>query len=102
MTRLTILSVAAALVAASAIMPAAADEWRRHDWDHDRDRHVEHEHPWHGPELERWRHGTWWHGRRHGQAGWWWIVGDVWYYYPAPIYPYPDPYVPPVVVAPAP
>ena len=21
--------------------------------------------------------------------GWWWIVGDVWFFYPAPIYPYP-------------
>jgi hypothetical protein len=30
--------------------------------------------------------------------GWWWIVGCVYYLYPAPVYPYPDPYVPPTVV----
>jgi len=22
--------------------------------------------------------------------GWWWVVGDLWYFYPEPIYPYPD------------
>ncbi|HUZ71675.1 MAG TPA: hypothetical protein VMU87_01710 [Stellaceae bacterium] len=37
-----------------------------------------------------------------GRLGWWWVVGPTWYFYPAPIYPYPypDPYVPPVVTAP--
>jgi hypothetical protein len=29
---------------------------------------------------------------------WWWVVGGLWYFYPQPIYPYPDPYMPPVVV----
>ena len=33
-----------------------------------------------------------------GRLGWWWVVGGVWYFYPQPAYPYPDPYVPPVVV----
>jgi hypothetical protein len=33
----------------------------------------------------RWRH-TWWHGR----YGWWWNVGPAWYFYAAPIYPYPE------------
>ena len=32
-------------------------------------------------------------------GGWWWVVGDGWYFYPAPVYPYPDPYVPPAVVS---
>lgn len=32
----------------------------------------------------RWRH-TWWHGR----YGWWWNVGPTWYFYDAPVYPYP-------------
>jgi hypothetical protein len=27
-----------------------------------------------------------WH---RGHRGWWWIVGDAWFFYPAPIYPYP-------------
>ena len=41
-------------------------------------------------------------GRHGGRGGWWWVVGDAWYYYPQPVYPYPDPYTPPVVVAPLP
>jgi hypothetical protein len=31
-----------------------------------------------------WRH-RWWHGR----YGWWWNVGGIWYFYNAPVYPYP-------------
>src|SRR5690349_8921183 len=95
MTRLAA-SLLAALVGVAAL-PAAAEPW------HDRDRdHWRHEHPWHGPEFERWHHGRWWHGAHHGRIGWWWVVGDVWYFYPAPVYPYPDPYIPPVIAAPAP
>jgi hypothetical protein len=26
------------------------------------------------------------------------VVGGLWYFYPEPVYPYPDPYIPPVVV----
>lgn len=48
-----------------------------------------------------WRGGYWHHGRHGGRLGWWWVVGGVWYFYPAPVYPYPDPYVPPVVVNPS-
>lgn len=36
-----------------------------------------------------WRGGRWvhgWHGARHG---WWWTVGNSWYLYPRPVYPYP-------------
>ncbi len=40
------------------------------------------EHRWWGG--GRWRH-TWWHGR----YGWWWNVGPSWYFYDAPVYPYP-------------
>lgn len=32
------------------------------------------------------------HGRRGGRGGGWWIAGPGWYYYPAPVYAYPDPY----------
>src|SRR5205807_7887443 len=45
-----------------------------------------------------WTRGRWindWHGSRYG---WWWVVGDFWYLYPEPIYPYPM-YVPPTIVA---
>jgi len=37
-----------------------------------------------------WQHGHWHHGWRHGHWGWWWGVGDFWFFYPEPIYPYPD------------
>ncbi|MBV8651679.1 MAG: hypothetical protein JO255_09450 [Alphaproteobacteria bacterium] len=54
-------------------------------------------------DFVRWRGGHWVQARRDGRVGWWWVVGPQWYFYPAPIYPYPDPYVPPAVaVAPPP
>ena len=61
--------------------------------------------PWHGEihrfhehDLRVWRRGYWRHGWHAGRLGWWWVVGGVWYWYPVPVYPYPDPYTPPVVV----
>jgi hypothetical protein len=39
-------------------------------------------------------------GRHRGRFGCCWVLGDAWYYYPQPIYPYPDPYLPPVVAPP--
>jgi hypothetical protein len=57
-------------------------------------------HQFHEHDVNIWRGGRWYHGRHGGRSGWWWIVGGIWYFYPAPVYPYPDPYVPPVVVAP--
>jgi hypothetical protein len=56
----------------------------------------------HEEDLDRWRGGHWFHGEHLGRLGWWWIVGGAWYFYPAAVYPYPDPYVPPVVATPAP
>lgn len=61
---------------------------------------------WEGREIHRfgdrdlyiWREGRWHHGRHDGRLGWWWIAAGVWYFYPRPVYPYPDPYTPPVVV----
>ncbi len=65
----------------------------RHGWGGERDiRHFDHRH------YEVWRGGRWHHGRHDGRFGWWWVAAGVWYFYPEPIYPYPDPYVPPVVV----
>lgn len=48
----------------------------------------------HDRDYSRWRRGYWHHGWYGGRWGWWWIVGGIWYYYPAPIYPYPNPYIP--------
>jgi len=36
-----------------------------------------------------WVGGGWHHMRWHGRWGWWWGVGGAFYWYPAPIYPYP-------------
>jgi hypothetical protein len=60
---------------------------------------------WHG-DIRRfhqrdvlvWRGGHWVHGSHFHRSGWWWVVGGIWYFYPVPVYPYPDPYVPPVVI----
>jgi len=51
----------------------------------------------HERDFERWRGGRWFHGDHLGRLGWWWIVDGAWYFYPAPVYPYPDPYRPPSV-----
>lgn len=57
--------------------------------------------PWHGDigrfqehDVRVWRSGHWHHGPHDGRHGWWWVVGGAWYFYPAPSYPYPDPFVP--------
>ncbi|HEY1720610.1 MAG TPA: hypothetical protein VGG27_05150 [Magnetospirillaceae bacterium] len=97
--------------------PARADD----DFHHDRELHPHpgpgpHPHAgpgpgawWHGDihhfgehDLGIWRGGRWFHGPHDGRPGWWWIVGGVWYFYPAPVYPFPNPYVPPGAVVPPP
>jgi hypothetical protein len=40
-------------------------------------------------ERAMWRGGRWHHGWHDGRNGWWWDVGGLWYFYAAPIYPYP-------------
>lgn len=50
-------------------------------------------------DIHRWRSGHWVHARHGGRFGWWWVVGGVWYFYPAPVYSHLNPYIPPVVVA---
>lgn len=62
-------------------------------------------HWWHpGPsvhvDIGPWYHGHWRHGPRYGRLGWWWVVGGAWYFYPSPIYPYPNPYIPPIAGVP--
>jgi hypothetical protein len=50
-------------------------------------------------DSQRWRGGAWRQTRHDGRFGWWWVVGGgSWYFYSEPVYPYPDPYTPPVVV----
>lgn len=41
-----------------------------------------------------WNRGRWFHGDHEGQGGWWWVIGDSWYFYNTPTYPFPDPYTP--------
>lgn len=60
---------------------------------------------WHGDirhfdqhDMHRWRSGAWRHGSHGGRVGWWWVASGTWYHYPQPVYPYPDPYRPPVIV----
>lgn len=86
-------ALAGGATALASIAPAAmADERER--WWHD-DIHRFHEH-----DFDVWRRGHWFHGDHFGRFGWWWIVAGIWYFYPAPVYPYPDPYVPPTAVVP--
>lgn len=66
-------------------------------------------HAWHGEisrfhehDFDRWRGGHWYNGHHGGRLGWWWIVGPAWYFYPYPVYPYPDPFLPPTIVLSAP
>lgn len=47
-----------------------------------------------GPDMDRWRGGYWVHGDHDGRLGWWWVVAGLWYFYPQPVYPYPEPYAP--------
>ncbi|OHX11047.1 hypothetical protein BI343_05565 [Chromobacterium amazonense] len=47
--------------------------------------------------IDVWRGGYWNHGYYHGRLGWWWVVGGSWYFYSAPVYPYPSLYAPPAV-----
>ena len=93
-------SLAGALVVALA-GPALAHDHGWHDggW-HD---HGWHSHGWGGPSVDFdigfWRGGSWYHGWHGSRFGWWWTLGpDYYYYYPRPIYPYPDYYEPPAVV----
>ena|SRR5215469_596900 len=92
-TSIVALAGVVAVVTFFATVPSRADDPHWHGGDHggdmhhfgDRDEHV-------------WRGGQWFHGDHGGRGGWWWIVDGNWYFYPAPVYPYPDPYVPPVVM----
>ena len=112
--RILAAAVAAAAFSLSLAVPAQEHrfEGARFDGPHQDGGHFEHHfeggrtwagdiRAFHEHDIELWRGGRWFHGPHGGRAGWWWIVGGVWYFYPTPVYPYPDPYQPPVVVLPA-
>ena len=99
-----IISAALAVLIALSVAagPSAADE-RDHRRGVERERHEVWRgdiHRFHEYDFGRWRGGRWVHARHAGRNGWWWIVGGVWYFYPVPVYPYPDPFLPPGAVAP--
>lgn len=91
----------AALLTLGAAQPAFADYDHGHghgpehheDWRGHGDIHSFHEHGY-----DHWRGGNWFEGDHGGRHGWWWVVEGTWYYYPQPVYPFPDPYIPPTVV----
>jgi hypothetical protein len=106
-------SLLALSVALSLAAPAFAQERWHDDYHHDDyDHHGEFRHDgwWRDHDIHHfrdhdfalWRQGQWFHARHDGRFGWWWVVGGVWYFYPAPIYPYPDPLVPAYTTASAP
>ncbi len=92
--RPAVLALSLALVALTLSAPTLAQR-RAHatppQWRGDISRF--HEHDW-----SLWRGGHWRQARHDGRWGWWWVVGASWYFYPAPVYPYPNPWEPPVVV----
>ncbi|HEX3882032.1 MAG TPA: hypothetical protein VHW66_05190 [Stellaceae bacterium] len=55
---------------------------------------------WNG-HVGNWHGGAWNHGWHNGRFGWWWVAPGFadWYFYNAPVYPSPDPYVPPGIAA---
>jgi hypothetical protein len=40
-------------------------------------------------ERANWVGGRWAHAWHNGRYGWWWFAGGAWYFYAAPVYPYP-------------
>ena len=62
-------------------------------------------HHFHDSDFHAWQGGRWVHDWHGNHFGWWWVVGGAWVFFSAPVYPYPDPYVPSTVIvqtAPAP
>lgn len=94
------------LVFFAAVAPSMAQGNReRGDHGH-QDRDRDHR-PFHGDirhfhryDFDVWRGGHWVHGPHDGRLGWWWVIGTLWFFYPEPIYPYPNPYIPPIVAPP--
>jgi hypothetical protein len=94
--------IAKALLAALVLAPAAFAQHHEHGGHGGGFNGGPHGGPgWHGDihhfnghDRGVWAGGRWFHGPHRGHDGWWWVVGPSWYYYPAPVYPYPDPFWP--------
>ena len=93
--RTTIVSAVFSVAALLAVSQPAVAEHRERGWHGDIRHFGSHD-------FHRWRGGHWIHGRHGDHLGWWWVVAGIWYFYPAPVYPYPNPYVPPTAIRPAP
>jgi hypothetical protein len=90
---LRVAAAIALLFAAGMVAPTALAQ-HGHDRGHDRGHGHGHGHGHaHAPHFygPGWHGGHWAHGAYSGRTGWWWVVGPSWYYYPAPVYPYPAP-----------
>lgn len=103
------LSIAAALACAASLCSVPAQAQREHSRGHPHagggQPHARGGHQWggdigrfHQHDWGTWRGGHWSHARHGGRLGWWWVVGPSWYYYSAPIYPYPNPWEPAEVI----
>ena len=81
--KLRVAAVALAVLGGAASIPAApaaADYYRHGYW---------HGGYWHGGYPGYWHSGYWHNGWYGGRYGWWWVTGGGWYWYNAPVYPYP-------------
>ncbi|HMA49955.1 MAG TPA: hypothetical protein VKP60_09400 [Magnetospirillaceae bacterium] len=77
------LAAAACLVIGAAPLAASADEHWHHEFhEHEFARFAPHD-------REVWLGGHWHHEWHNGRFGWWWFAGGAWYFYDAPVWPYP-------------
>ncbi len=107
MRKIFLYSLTTAFLAFGAASPVLANErhergggWRGHEERHERgDWHWHGDiHRFHDYDFDMWRKGRWAYEGHEGREGWWWVTGGFWYLYPAPVFPYPDPYTPPNIV----
>jgi hypothetical protein len=56
---------------------------------HEHDFHTHDVRRFSAQERDHWRGGHWHNDWHSGRFGWWYEVDDVWYAYPAPVFPYP-------------
>jgi len=82
--RLSLLAAVAGLSISLTPVLASAEEHFSHHEFHGRDVRQ-----FRGRDFEVWHGGHWAHEWRNGRFGWWWFAGGVWYFYDAPVYPYP-------------
>ena len=97
----SLLAAAASLTIGLTPLLASAEDRFHHEFhEHEFARFARHD-------REVWVGGHWHHEWHNGRFGWWWFAGGVWYFYDAPVYPYPTvvsevTYAEPVGAAPPP